>query len=186
MDMSAFRFSCPAARTHHMSTNHGARGNGESGDGAGKGACMCGAVCVCATVSGCMCPRQQRGQHRGRMLPLLVREAVAVPTRPLTWRALHLLNVSLLTFLLLPTPPALPHRRPRPLHTSTTFPRAPTRPPQRFHRRVVRREAAHAVREVVLEPVIQSMTLISGRPFIKPVLSADFELLAVLAEAEAD
>ncbi|KAF8473778.1 hypothetical protein JB92DRAFT_3102575 [Gautieria morchelliformis] len=161
MDMSAFRFSCPAAHTHHTSMNHGARGNGESGDGAGKGAgaCMCGAV--------------------GRVLPLLVREAVAVPTGPLTWRALHLLHLSLLslhlplfhsrTFLLLPAPPALPHRRPRPLYTSTTFPRTPTRPPQRFHCRVARREAAHTMHEVVLEPVIQSMTLLSGRPFIKPV-----------------
>ncbi|KAF8524486.1 hypothetical protein JB92DRAFT_3093781 [Gautieria morchelliformis] len=132
---------------------------------------MCRAVCVCTTVSGfgCMCPRRQRGQHRGRVLPLLVWGAVAVPTGPLTWRALHLLHLSLLTFLLLPAPPALPHRRPRPPHTSTTFPRAPTRPPQRFHRRVARRETAHAVREVVLEPIIQSMTLISGRPFIKPV-----------------
>ncbi|KAF8508006.1 hypothetical protein JB92DRAFT_3098156 [Gautieria morchelliformis] len=183
MDMSAFRFSCPAARTHHTPTNHGVRGNGESGDGAGKGAgaCMCGAVCVCATVSGfgCMCPRRQRGQHRGRVLPLLVREAVVVPTGSLMWRALHLLHLSLLslhlplfhsrTFLLLPTPPALSHRRPHPLHTSTTFPCAPTHPPQRFHHRVARREAAHAMREVVLEPIIQSMTLISGRPFIKPV-----------------
>ncbi|KAF8528635.1 hypothetical protein JB92DRAFT_3093069 [Gautieria morchelliformis] len=189
MDMSAFRFSCPAARTHHTALHEPwCVGNGESGDSVGKGAgaCMCRAVCVCTTVSGfgCMCPWRQRGQHRGCVLHLLVREAVAVPTRPLTWRALHLLHLSLLTFLLLPAPPALPHRRPRPLHTSTTFPHAPTCPPQHFHCRVARREAAHAVRKVVLEPIIQSMTLISGRPFIKPVLSADFELLAVLAEAD--
>ncbi|KAF8468476.1 hypothetical protein JB92DRAFT_3102768 [Gautieria morchelliformis] len=142
MDMSAFRFSCTAARTHHTSTNHARTAQGPR------------AAAACAGSS--------RGSHRASDVegpapaaPESI-ESASSPV-PLT----HLSSP--------PCPSCSPHRRPHPLHTSTTFPRAPTRPPQRFHRRVARREAAHAVREVVLEPVIRSMTLISGRPFIKPV-----------------
>ncbi|KAF8500078.1 hypothetical protein JB92DRAFT_2833942 [Gautieria morchelliformis] len=52
---------------------------------------MCGGVCVCAAGSrfGCMCLWRQRGQHRGRGLPLLVREAVVVASRSNSTRAAH-------------------------------------------------------------------------------------------------
>ncbi|KAF8484267.1 hypothetical protein JB92DRAFT_3029995 [Gautieria morchelliformis] len=149
MDMSPFRFSCPAARAYHI------------GDGAGEGAaaCICTCVYICACICGAVCvgPRRQCGQHRGRELPLLVQEAVAIPPDA----AVQILIPPLAAFHLLPAPPALPYRCPHPRHTPTVFPRFPTRPPQRLHRRVAQREAAHAVREVVLEPSVDYMHVVT-------------------------
>ncbi|KAF8508331.1 hypothetical protein JB92DRAFT_2832421 [Gautieria morchelliformis] len=84
-----------------------------------------------------------------------------------------------------PRPSRSPHRRPRPWHTPTVFPRTPTHPPpQPLHPRVARREAAHDVRRHSAHDSDIGVSIYKARLSTVPTLgaSADFELLAVSAE----
>ncbi|KAF8511295.1 hypothetical protein JB92DRAFT_2831220 [Gautieria morchelliformis] len=144
MDMSAFRFSCPTAHMHHTAL-HEPRCAGERREQRRR--------------------REEHGHVRGCVhVCHRVRVRVHVPTATArtaqgphaaaacvgsSWGSHRASDVE-------GPAPAAPESI-----ESASSPVPLTQ--------VARREAAHAVPEVVLEPVIQSMTLISGHPFIKPV-----------------